>query len=300
MKTISWKSGKKYISTWVFGLFVLGCMAPDTSLPGSDSKTDSKVEDQDLLAGASSRTTWPPDLAGDTTIQVNWQSGKELKFLFSFLDSNFQAVSFKISGTITVFNSSSIPALDSVPQMTFPLQDLDTWTFSTSSLTSLMTQGRDSLNFNVLIVSPQWGKSFLMGFKYSKSSGQFINPATSLTPENSNFLDRTERFYQGKCNAEKIVTQPTTLKNPALSFYIPGSPYYWPVNLDSLRLGPLPQGHYPLRLLRISQYSTGEPGSEVEIYEVVGLDQMQPKGFEVGKQILSMRTEITLSMRRYR
>lgn len=297
MKTIRWKSGKKYVSTWVFGLFVLGCMAPDTSLPGSDSKTDSKVEDQDLLAGASSRTTWPPDLVGDTTIQVKWKSGKDLKFLFSFLDSTFQAVGFKINGSLTIFKSSAIPSLDSVPQVTLAFQELDTVTLSSASLSPLLTQGRDTLDFNILIVSTRWGKSFLMGFKYSTSSGQLIDPATSLTPENSNFLDRTERYFQGKCNATNIVTQSTTLNNSVLSFYIPGSPFYWPVKLDSLRLGPLPEGHYPLRLLRLSPNSTGQHGSEVEIYEVVELDQMQPKEFEIGKKILSMHTNNTLTLR---
>ncbi len=286
--------------TWALSLVVLGCLAPDTSSPGTDSKIDSEVEDQDLLAGASSRTTWPPDLVGDTTIQVKWKSGKDLKFLFSYLDSNFQAVGFKISGSLTIFKSSAIPSLDSVPQVTIAFQELDTVTISPTSLSPLLSQGRDTLGFNVLIVSTHWGKSFLMGFKYSTSSGQLIDPATSLTPENSNFLDRTERYFQGKCDAKNIVTQSTILNNSILSFYIPGSPFYWPAKLDSLRLGPLPEGHYPLRLLRLSPNSTGQHGSEVEIYEVVELDQIQPKGFEVGKKILSMHTNNTLTLRTYR
>jgi hypothetical protein len=272
-------------------------MVPETSVSTPDPEQDPIIEDQDLLAGASSRTTWPPDLVGDTSIQVNWQSGKDLKIHFSFLDSNFQTVSFQVSGRLTIFKSSGIPALDPAQSVAVTFQDEDTLTLSSTVLSPLFKSGQDTLGFNILIESNHWGKSFLVGFTYFKAALQFNDPAASLTTANSIFLDRVERYYRGACDATKILAQSSTISKSQLCFYIPGSSYYWPAKSDSIRLGPLPNGNYPLRLLRVDQAAGGLKGSEVEIYEILQRDQGGFKIFQLGKRILALHTDKVLNLR---
>jgi hypothetical protein len=275
----------------------LGCLSPDAVDSESNEKKAGAIEDPDLLAGSSSRTTWPPDLVGDTSISITWKANKTLVFSFRFLDSLHNPISFKVSGTLTLYKSGGIPVLDSIPSIQVPFTDQDSLIISDSLLANFIMQNKDSVGFNVKLESPKWGNSFLLGFIYSQSAELFFNPPTSVTSLYSNYFVEGEYFFKGPCDLNNIISDPISKANSILSFYIPGTPYFWEAMPDSIFLGPLAKANYPLRLLRITELGAGRKGSEVEIFEIVQSGTKHFANFKVGTRLQGVQTETAISIR---
>jgi hypothetical protein len=281
----------------LFSLYLVGCLSPDTTNSGTTGKESETIEDNDLLAGSSSRTTWPPDIVGDTVISILLQPGKSLTYHFRILDSLNNPVNFKISGKLTLFRNGGIPAIDSVPSFEFAFVDQDSVTLSADQLLPFAKKGQDSIVFNIRMESPHWGNSFLMGFKFHLARAVFSNPELSFISINSVFLIRGEKYFHGPCDLNTISSNLIGKGKSVLSFYIPGTPYFWKITPDSINLGPVPEGLYPLRLLRITDMGDGLLGSEVEVFEMLQLGTKHTASFQVGNRILEMRTEKTISLR---
>lgn len=239
-----------------------GCLQPDPSGPGNESGT-TPVDDAGQLAGATSSTNWPPEDAGYHPTGFNGQADSEL--VLEFVD--FYENPVPVSGKITFYAAGPIPALDSVKSLTVSFPTADTLRIRPESFLPLFPVGEDSVRFSILIDADSV-KSLVVGFTYSVRQGKFVESPFSANPHISIPLSIPKYFLDGKADSTLMNLGTSIPGKEHWCFYIPGSPFFWNVGIDSLvHLGPLPKGNYPFRFLRILPKDGSSGLSRLEIRE---------------------------------
>ena len=238
---------------------LVGCLPPGN--PSSSGKDDALLQDKVLLAGATSSTNWPPDDGGSIHVQANGRSDSQIVIGFTrILDT------VPVSGTLHLYRVGPIPALDSVREIALPFTNSDSVVVTPDVILRLDPGGPDTLGFSLRLETDS-GNGFFSGFLFSKKDHKFIHsPFSELST--SLCVLFPDVYYL------KAIVDTTLLRNASelggkmnFCFYIPGSPYYWQTGTDSIVLGPLPKGAYPIRYLRISQ-PTRDPGlTRLESFE---------------------------------
>ncbi len=253
---------KKLFAPMLFLLF--GCMQPagnDASL----STQDTGIQDPDLLAGASSSTNWPSEDAGDSTrLSIAGRADSILVLHFS----NYR-ISERISGRVSLFPEGRIPALDSIPVLSFPFQNADSMVFLPEQFSRMQKGNSDSVLFT-LRIETDTAQCLMIGFHYSRSRKTFLNSPFSRHPDTFFPLLRPKYSYKGMVDSSLFNFGGYSEGKMEWCFYIPGSPYFWKIGFDSIvEIGPIPGGTYPLRLLRISHPDGDTKRNQLEVYEVL-------------------------------
>ena len=253
---------KKQLALILF--LVTGCMQPESGDPSREG-APAGVEDPDLLAGASSSTNWPSEDAGDSShLLVSGHADSLLVLHFGTTSARK-----RISGQVSVFHAGIIPALDSIPLTVFPFQDADSILIRPEQLSIASTGGKDTLSFSVR-VEIDTAQCLLIGFAFSRSGKTFLTSPYSRDPERTFPFSRPRYSFKVTVDSALIRFGGYSEGKSEWCFYIPGSPYFWKVGFDSLvEIGPVPNGIFPLRLLRISHPDGASNQNRLEVYEVL-------------------------------
>lgn len=278
----------------------VGCMKPDATNPSTEDPVQ-VPEDQELRAGASSSTNWPVKF-GDPSISIAVAAGSDFILRFSNTSgtgSDSARVPAKLTGKLSVCKSGTIPVLDSLRTASVGFFESDSVGLAAALLDSLFESSRDTLLFNVHIKTDSL-ETWAFGFGYSRKSKQFFKALLSIETENSLFLKSTLDTIQGVLDTSGGLPKSALNGKSIFCFYIPGTPFFWKPTTDSLVLGPIPDGNYPLRLLRVTYAGEKDSGTEMEAYEV-GCSKLAPDSFlyriKPGAAILNYRAHTTVSLR---
>lgn len=287
----------------IFALLLLvfaGCLQPDATGPG---QVNQEVQDQNLLAGATSSTNWPADDGGRIPIHVKGSADSTLTLTFTVFPT-----SVEISGTFTLYKAGSIPALEATKMKRYDFTSTDTLVVTSSQILALHNVESDSIYFSIELETDT-AKCLMSGFLYSKKLNRIIDSPFSGDSIAPFYLRRPEFALKGVPDSAFLSFAAGSAfqieGKPRLCFYIPGSPYYWMQEIkDSLFLGSLPFGSFPIRLLRVSQGSGNGGKTQVEVFEVI----LEIKGsitnglkssfkFRIGERLFTTDLEGTLSFR---
>lgn len=245
-----------------------GCLQPDPAGPGSET---TPVDDGNQLAGATSSTNWPQEDAGFHPTGFNGRADSELVLEFVDFDEN----PVPVSGNITFYEAGPIPAFDSVKSLTLSFPAADTLRIHPESFLPLFPVGKDSVRFSIRVDADSV-KSLVVGFTYSTRQRKFLESPFSANPHISIPLSDPKYFLDGKADSTLMNLGASIPGKERWCFYIPGSPFFWNVGIDSLvHIGPLPKGIYPFRFLRILPKDGPSGLSRLEIREVE-LSQVSP------------------------
>ncbi len=277
----------------ILSLFILlfnGCLRIDStsSLTGNQSSTD--IQDQELTAGASSTTNWPPQLGGlPIFVATNLKERLDLVFLEPSNSSvGLLQLPIHLSGKIILFKDGGIPALNTPKVVSISFVKRDTVNIPFSSLDSLLEKRIDTLIFN-LDIQTDSGHVWILGLGYDRPSHSFFKTPFSTETGNQAFLQKPDFNFKGTLDSSGGLSKSTLVGASTFYFYIPGTPYFWKQEADTLQLGPIPNGNYPLRLLRITTNSDGTQ-TEICLFEVHG-QKIKSNDinyiFKIGGKILS-------------
>jgi hypothetical protein len=280
-------------------LFALsGCLKPE-SASGPEQNPNPLIEDPDLRAGATSSTNWPQEDAHPRQLNVGGQADSVLKLFFRDL-----LTPYKLSGRLTFYRGGAIPALESVATRSLVFSDTDTVLVEASVFSSLAREGRDTVSFSIRVESDT-AQAFCYGFTYSIKQKAFLSSPFSSASARSASVTNPRYYFRGKADTSLLSYGPSDHGKSEWCFYIPGSPYFWKVKIgDSLEIGPLPSGTYPIRLIRIIKPDASLNKSLLELYEVeLFKTQIDSAHHEVeqiirvGKKILSSEVPSSFSIR---
>ncbi len=276
---------------------------PDNSSPATNPA--SGIEDQELLAGSSSRTTWPPSFA-DSTEFLDYRTDSILTIIFS--DSSEQPSSLteqkplQLTGIISLFKSSHIPAIDSNQGINWEFSNQQTLKIGFEKIKSFQIPNRDTIEFTLNIETNSQKVAYILGLKYSVKSHQFISPLPSPHPVFSGHFipfEKSKHFFHGNFVDQNSVPASKGKGKSTYSLYIPGTTFFSTQSLDApIHFGPLPFGDYPFRLLRITEAEIGSKLCYVDIFEINGETIMGVASiYKVGPMLLNYQSPVPISIR---
>jgi hypothetical protein len=284
----------------VFALLALmGCMKPDPTGP-TQSDITSGVEDQNLLAGATSSTNWPTEDGGHVPMEISGKADSILLLVFHDTHTTNEA----IAGKVTFYQGGVIPALDPVISKSIDFPKTDSLRITSEAFRGLPSSSNDTIFFTVAIESDSL-RSLITGFAYSIKQRAFIKSPFSVDSTSYPKLVPPRYSFRGVVDSSLLKTGTSIPGIEQWCFYIPGSPYFWKVGFDSiLEIGPLPYGKYPFRMMRIRNSEGKLDRNRLEVFEVIvsaglitGPGQHPPFYFKVGGKVLSVEVPASLSIR---
>jgi hypothetical protein len=281
-------------------LVFAGCLKPAPTGTGPE-KPEPQVQDQNLLAGATSSTNWPADIQGDIPIQVKGTADSNLTLTFSIFPNPVE-----VEGTVTLFKAGSIPALEATKMEKFSFSSTDTLVVTASQILSIQDVSPDSVYFSIELETDT-AKCFMAGFLYSKKLNRILNSPFSGKSTAPSYLRRPKFAFNAIPDSAFLAFAESSMfqieGKSRLCFYIPGSPYYWMQETkDSVFLGPLPSGRFPIRLLRVTQDSVNGGNTLLEVFEVI-LEVKVTSGlnsyfnYRIGERLFTTELDGTLSLR---
>jgi hypothetical protein len=277
-------------------LALVGCLQTDPTGKGPDEPASTGIQDAGQLAGATSTTNWPNDDGGRIFWQVRGVADTVLSLTFTGFDRKHTAA----AGTVTVYEFGVIPALDSVHSIMVPFSRRDTLRLSPAAFLPLFKNGQDTLRFS-LGIEAESNHCLLVGFMYSVKEGRFLTTPFNTIPEFR--MGHSGFSYKGPTDTSLSKIGPSFPEKNQWCFYIPGSPYFWMVDPDSvLDIGPVPYGSYPLRLLRIIPEEGRPDKRRMEIIAMNFVKVNPPMQatifqFQAGETLQSIDVPASLSLR---
>jgi hypothetical protein len=277
-------------------LALIGCLQTDPAGKGPDEPASTGIQDAGQLAGATSTTNWPNDDAGRIFWQVRGVADTVLSLTFTGFDRKHTSA----AGTLTVYEFGAIPALDSVRSILVPFSRTDTVRLSAAAFSPLFKNGQDTLRFS-LEIEADTNHCLLVGFIYSVKERRFL--ATPFKTEPEIRMGHSGFSYNGPTDTSLSKIGPSFPGKKQWCFYIPGSPYFWMVDPDSvLDIGPVPYGSYPLRLLRIIPEEGRSDKRRMEIIAMKFVKVFVPGKvpyfrFQAGETLQSIDVPASLSLR---
>lgn len=246
---------------------VAGCLKPEMAGPGSDPDS-AVIRDDDRTAGATSTTNWPPEDAGTQPIQVYGRADSALTFTFrQAAHPGEEPRNIAWRGTIRLYHAGYIPVFDSVPaiDLSFPLSD--SIRIGAEDLDRLTAGAEDTLRFSAEIGSGSEA-GLMIGFSYSVKRKEFLEWPRPINTEGSLSLSDAHYFFAGKPDSAFRSFLSDTGGNATFYYYIPGSPYFWrnPLAGDSLSIGPIYKGGFPLRCVKVISDADPTAGYAVEVF----------------------------------
>jgi hypothetical protein len=277
-------------------IILMGCLKPESANGPDKTLGAAPIEDNTLLAGATSSTNWPPEDGGTQPISVSGRADSALVLKFRKI---LEPVS--LGGRITVFKGGVIPALDTTPYFTVDFPISDTFAFPLAELSRLRKEGgSDTVSFTLRIESDTL-QCLLLGFSYSLKLKQFLNSPFSVFSGKPFLMSENKYFIKGLVDSSIRNSGPYLEGKTEWCFYIPGSPYFWTAGFgDTLQIGPVPFGVFPFRLLKILHPDGNKSKFRLEAYEVkMSLASFNSKTLvvNVGEQILSFESSAPISIR---
>lgn len=273
-------------------LGMIGCLQPESTGPSSQGPTTKELEDPVLLAGASSSTNWPVKIQRQYPIEITGKADTSLRIFFVQFDSvTWVKRPIRIKGIVTLLPASAIPALNPVHPLELSFPETDTLEIPISLMDSLPGKGLDSVSFT-LRVDSDTEQVQLMGFGYSKKRKEFYkSPFSSLSPVQLQLF--SPRFsFKGRLDTATLLGKIPGYLDAEMSFYIPGTLFHRKFQFkDSLSIGPLPSGEFPLQLIAVEPVGVDKHESQVEIFEVILKRQALTGSFQflIGERLLSKR-----------
>lgn len=270
-------------------LLCTACMKPESMTGTPPEDRESGIVDNDLLAGATSSTNWPAEDVFPERISVLGKADSQV--IIHFL--NF-VTPVQVTGKVTLFQGGIVPVLDSVPSISFEFTERDTVFIPESAFLPLGHAGMDTVRFSLKIETDTTACLFL-GFVYSIKLNAFINSPFSIVSSSTGILAESKYAFNGKVGADLALFGPSFAGKAEWCFYIPGTPYFWlaeRVNSgDVLKVGRLPTGKYPLRLIRIRAQEANQQMKLLEVYSIKVTQDLTgfPKEYslELGNKVLS-------------
>jgi hypothetical protein len=280
-----------------------GCLKTDPTGSQPDTQ-EPALEDNDLRAGSSSSTNWPtksgdPDSSDQITVNVSVDSTMKIFFTYPLTVSielgsstlNQQPPPAKVAGEMSFSKFGVIPVFSAPQSISEKFGETDTIRVSPALLDSLVEKNRDTLYFNIQISSDTL-HAWLFGLGYIKSSKRFFRTITAATPVNSTALKPTGKFFEGRFDSADGLFQPYPTGTTKVYFYVPGTDFFWKARPDSGVYGPIPDGVYPLRLLRVTSGGASSGDTEVDVFEVNSISRPDSTKnysnvFLLGAQVLS-------------
>jgi hypothetical protein len=280
-------------------LAFMGCMKPDATGP-AQSYPGSGIEDQNLLAGATSSTNWPTEDGGRVPMEISGSADSVLLLVFHDTHTTTEA----ISGKVTFYQGGVIPALDPVISHSLEFSKTDSLRISPEAFSGLPSASNDTIFFTVAVESDSM-RSLMTGFAYSIKQKLFVKSPFSAGSATYPKLVVPRYSFKGLVDTSLINSGPSFPGIDQWCFYIPGSPYFWKAGFDSvLEIGPLPYGKYPFRMMRIRNLEGKLDRNRLEVFELIvsaglitGPGQHPPFYFKVGDKVLSVEVPASLSIR---
>lgn len=272
--------------------FLAGCLG-DGSIGAPGAGGDQGLNDDDLRAGATSTTNWPPEL-GSRAIGIGSLADSVLTIAFRIQGeaaSDTLPSPVRLSGRASLYKAGIISALEA-PRFAFlDFRDADTLRIRASSAASLLDPGEDTLFFNVRIETDSLG-AWAFGYGYLRITGRFFQTAVSKQAENSIHLRGTDAVFAGRLDTAGAFPESAASGESILLLCIPGTHFHRRLLDDSIEAGPLPRGEYPLRFLRVTRSTSGVPETTLEIF-VAAMTRMNAESnffrFRPGELIRSHR-----------
>lgn len=271
-------------------LMLGACLQTDPGTPEDTTVTPPK--DTDRRAGASSSTNWPAELA-TRQVKVESEIGSELRLKFGQVGLGAD-VPVEVRGTLRFHRAGVIPALEGQSAKEFTFPGTDTVSIPFSFLDTLWNTPEDTLSFNIEVRTDTLS-AWVMGFAYSKSEKKVVSsPLSNQTA--IPFLRKVDFYFVGNLSVDTTLNTPVS-GTSEFCFYIPGTPIFGKVQADrQFKIGPLPQGEYPLRLLRLTK-SDNPRETLVEAWEVPVDQRLFDSSVTPGAKVLSVRTQGILNLR---
>ncbi|HKP94457.1 MAG TPA: hypothetical protein VJ385_01750 [Fibrobacteria bacterium] len=287
-------------------LFLAGCLKPDPTGPGP-SGGDSGIVDENLLAGATSSTNWPPEDTGPDSLVINGTSDStfELHF-YEVLNPNPREIApIKLSGKVSLYKAGKIPALEEVGGVNAHFSISDNFVISQALLQSLTGTLQDTASFSILVEVGN-NQSLITGFTYSSKLKRLIKSPFSENPTHSYLITQPNYYIHGIPDSTLINLGYSVRGKSEWCFYIPGSPFFFKVadNDTGISIGPLPIGKYPIRLLRVVGTDGGTSQNRLEVHEVkitdgwIDATHHSPyKVIQPGQKLFSVDLKTSVSIR---
>jgi hypothetical protein len=276
-------------------LIFAGCLKPDATGP-AQGIDNPKIEDNELLAGATSSTNWPPVDGGSRPLSIAGTADTNLVLKFIHV---FSPVS--IAAKVSFFQGGVIPAIDSNPSFSIEFPAADSISIPRTVIERL-AEGAvgDVISFTLRIESDTL-QCLLLGFSYSMKDKKFTSSPFSAFSGSPFLLTKPIYSISGVADSSLAKFGPSIQGKTGWCFYIPGSPYFWQTRIsDTVDIGPVPYGVFPFRLLKIIRPEGSQLKYRLEAYEVKkSLISPESKNFviQVGKQILSFESSAPISIR---
>lgn len=268
-RDLTWRGPRRPLSlSLIFASSLLvGCMtseSPETMDPDPEGE---RISEPSMLAGSTSSTNWPVELGHDVRVSVMGSANSRLVLHFrkaKAFSSGYDTVA--ISGMIQIFDGSSIPAVSPPDFKELRFESVDSVEIPIPLMNSLHPRGQDTVSVSMLLLVDSL-RCFIPGVVYRRSTAEYIRSPFDENDPNAFTLSFPKYRFEGMLDtvgSSRLLSSGSKIQ---LSFYIPGSPYYWrPESFESLSLGPLSEGPFPLRLLLAVPEGSG---TRVEIHEVI-------------------------------
>jgi hypothetical protein len=288
-------------------LTLFGCIQSTSSTDEVEKAKNQEISEPIPLAGSSSSTNWPPALGGLDSIQVQIKYDTSLQFQFGIESRSIELgaprpsfVPVKISGKIIFYKLGPIPAIDSVPTISENFINTDSFKLPGSVLNSFERNADDTVYFSLRMVSDSL-EAWVFNFGYAPMTNSYFKTKDSVFTENPIILRTVSHYFQGYPDSNTWLSKLPPSNKTTYSLYIPGTPFFWNVNADTISIGPIPEGFYPLRLLRITQADEGRSGSNVEVF-ALNCEKINPMRdlfyvFRPGPLITSLHSQKSISIR---
>jgi hypothetical protein len=278
-----------------FALFLLaGCLKPDSTEPGKDVSKP-RFEDNELLAGATSTTNWPPVDGGSQPLSISGVADSDLVLKFIHV---FSPIS--IPTRVSFFHGGVIPAIDSIPTFSIDFPAAESISIPRTAFERFAKRGADDTVSFTLRVESDTLQCLLLGFSYSIKDKKFTSSPFSAFSGNP-LLTKPVFSIHGAVDSSLAGSGPYLQGKSEWCFYIPGSPYFWKAGFaDTVDIGPVPFGVFPFRLLKIIRPEGNPLKYRLEAYEVeIILISPGSKAYkiQVGERILSFDSEAPISIR---
>ncbi|MDB5102460.1 MAG: hypothetical protein JWP91_149 [Fibrobacteres bacterium] len=241
-------------------LLVAGCLKPDATGPGRNA--GERIEDQNLIAGATSSTNWPQEDAGSHHPYLKGVADSLV--VLRIYDST--GIPMKVTGKATLYLAGSIPALDTTESTSFPVSNVDSFDVPLEALRRLNSAGKDTVAFSILFESGR-NQALITGFYFSSTLKKILRSPFSEKPDLETHLIDPHYAFHGVPDSLLANVRLYPEGKVEWCFYIPGSPFFFKASPDTaITIGPLPNGRFPIRLLRLAQSDGGT--NRMEVYEV--------------------------------
>jgi hypothetical protein len=255
----------KFLFAFALLLFT-ACMKPESIAGAKPDLSESGIIDNDLLAGATSSTNWPPEEVFPNRISARGEADSQL--VIQFYEFITPA---KVTGKVTLFQGGIVPLLDSVPSRSFEFSEKDTLFIPESAFIPLRQQDSDTVRFS-LKIETDTSECLFLGFAYSIKQKVFINSPFSIPSLSTAILTESKFSFKGTVDSSLALFGPSFAGKSEWCFYIPGTPYFWMAERvkagDTLNVGRLPTGKYPLRLIRIQAQAANQRMNLLEVYSI--------------------------------